>query len=750
MTAPTATAAPSGPAPKNDDIFTLDKRDDGIAVLHFAVPGAAQNTIRADFGDHLDPVLADIEGDTEITGLVIVSAKPRSFLAGADIGLFDQVSSAAEVQALSQQAQAGFRRLAKLHVPVVAAIDGACLGGGLELALACDVRVAANTSATRFGLPEVRLGLLPAGGGTQRLPRLVGLQTALDLMLTGRSLRPSQAEKIGLVDAVVEPEALQLEAVRRARSAPKRSSGGPLTRVAHARERLGQGTAGLTAAALEDNPAGRRLLFDQARKQTRAKTHGHYPAAEAIIDAVATGYRKGLAAGYAAEARAFGELAMGDVSKALRHIYHATEALKKETFVSKNVKPRPVTRVGVLGAGLMGAGIATVTVDRADRAVRLKDIDDTGLARGIGHVQAHYARRVARGAMTRAEADRAVHRVTGTTDYAGIGAADVVIEAVFEDLALKQQMLADVEAEVDARGNRHCVFASNTSSIPIADIAARAKRPQNVIGMHYFSPVEKMPLLEIIATDKTSQKTIATAVALGKAQGKTVIVVADSPGFYTTRVLSPYLNEAARLLAEGAGVREIDEALVAHGFPVGPMTLLDEVGVDVGVKVGPILQNAFGERMAMPGASERMIEAGYLGRKSGKGFYDYQAKKVAGRRPVNAELARLLAHEHDGAAVPDAAEIAERCTLTFVNEAAHCLSERVIRAPMHGDIGAVFGLGFPPFTGGPFRYIDRIGVRRVVDRLQALAATHGPRFAPAPILTTMAQARSDAHRRFYP
>lgn len=731
-------------------LFDIERRDDGVIIVRFDVPGAAQNTLKADFAPAFDALLETIENDTEVVAVVLVSNKPGSFMAGADIDMLDAQKDAADIEALSKQGQAGFRRLSKLHVPVVAAIDGACLGGGLELALACDRRIAADTPETVLGLPEVMLGLLPAAGGTQLLPRLIGIQAALDLMLTGRKLRPAKAKALGIVDAVVPPEALLDEATRQARSAGKRSLTGSASLIARTREHMGAGLGGLTTAALEDTAPGRRLLFDQARKQTRAKTRGNYPAPERIIDVVATGYAKGITAGLAAEAKAFGVLATTEQSKALRHVYHATEALKKTTFVAKNIKPREVRHVGVLGAGLMGAGIATVTIDKAGLPVRLKDVSDEGLARGIDHLRHFFARRVRTKAMTQAEADRCLHQVTGTTDYSGIGDCDIVIEAVFEDLELKQNMLADVEAAAAARSNPDCIFATNTSSLPIADIAARAERPENVIGLHYFSPAEKMPLLEIITTERTSKKTIATAVAFGKAQGKTVIVVGDGPGFYTTRVLSPYLNEAARLLSEGAGVRQIDDALTDHGFPVGPMTLLDEVGVDVGVKVGPILEAAFGERMSAPRASQRMIEAGYLGRKSGKGFYDYsQARKKGQKRPVNADLEKLLAEERAGDAPPSAAEIAERCTLLFANEAAHCLSERIIREPMHGDIGAIFGLGFLPFTGGPFRYIDSVGVARFVDRLDALAERHGPRFEPAPILRTMAKAKSESHRRFY-
>lgn len=736
---------------KDSSIFKLEMHDDGIAVLRFDVPGATHNTITAAFGEQFDAMLETVAHDTEITALVIISDKPGSFLAGADIDELEKVESAAEAEALSTAAQAAFRRLSRLHVPVIAAIDGACLGGGLELALACDVRIAADTPGTALGVPEVMLGLLPAAGGTQRLPDLIGIAAALDLMLTGKQIRPSKAGRLGLVDQVVAGEALFASALACARGAIKSGRRGPLAAAARVRERLGEGQAGVTQMALEDNRVGRGVLFDQARKKLQRQTRGNYPAPERILEVVATGCRpskKGEAkkAGYAAEARAFGELAISPESRALRSVYHATEALKKERFVGKDVKARAVRQVGVLGAGLMGMGIANVSVEKARLRVRLKDKDNAGLARGIDSLRSFYDKRVARGTLPRFEAERRLRTVSATTDYSGFAACDVVVEAVFEDLGLKQRMLADVEAH----GRQHAIFATNTSSIPIADIAQNAKRPENVIGMHYFSPVEKMPLLEIIATQKTSPETIATCVELGKAQGKTVIVVGDGPGFYTTRVLSPYLNEAARLLSEGAGVRAIDEALLDRGFPVGPMTLLDEVGVDVGVKVGPVLEQAFGERMAAPGASARMIEAGFLGRKSGKGFYDYTAKKKKGRRPVNADLERLLEADGQRGRAPDAAEIAERCTLLFANEAAHCLGEGIITDPMHGDIGAIFGLGFLPFTGGPFRYIDRMGVSAFVDRLNALRDLHGPRFEPAPILVKMAKSKAAKRQRFYP
>ncbi len=719
--------------------FDIEQRNDGVAVVRMDVPGEAHNVLKAEFADEFETLFERLRTDTAIKAVVFASNKPGSFLAGADIKLFKNVKTPDEVVALAEQCQGAFQQIADLKVPVVAAIDGACLGGGLELALACDARIAADTPKTVLGLPEVMLGLLPAGGGTQRLPALIGIAAALDLLLTGRQLRPGRAKKAGVLDQVVAPEALIDAASARALvlAAGKTPKAGLLT----------GGVAGLqaraTKLALEDNRLGRRVLFSQARKKLQSQTRGNYPAPERIVDAVEAGAEKGPDAGFAAEARFFGELVFTDESRALRHIYRATEDLKKETFAPAGTTARTIDNVGVLGAGLMGAGIATVTIDKAGLPVRLKDKDDAGLAAGIGHLRAHYNKKVKRKQLSRFEADVALNRVTGTTDYRGFAGCDLVVEAVFEDLDLKHRMLADVETH----GREDTIFASNTSSIPIGDIAARAKRPENVIGLHYFSPVEKMPLLEIIATNQTAPEVIAASAAFGKAQGKTVIVVGDGPGFYTTRILAPFLNEATRILAEGVSVEAVDAALTNYGFPVGPMTLLDEVGIDIGTKVGPILEKAFGERMAVPGQSARMIEAGWLGRKAGKGFYDYEAKKQGGKRPVNADLYDLMGVSGD--VEMDATEIAERCTFLFLNEAAHCLGDGILSEPMHGDIGAVFGLGFPPFTGGPFRFADKLGVKDVVAKLDAFADQHGARFEPAPILRDMARARARRKQRFY-
>ncbi|MDQ5908960.1 MAG: 3-hydroxyacyl-CoA dehydrogenase / enoyl-CoA hydratase / 3-hydroxybutyryl-CoA epimerase, partial [Pseudomonadota bacterium] len=492
---------------------------------------------------------------------------------------------------------------------------------------------------------------------------------------------------------------------------------------------------GLMKLVLEGNPLGRRVLFQKAREQVLAKTQGHYPAPLRIIDCVEIGANQGFQTGLEAEAVGFGELAVTSQARQLMNLYFATTALKKDTGVADaSIQPRPVRKIGVLGAGLMGAGISYVTTDKAHIPVRLKDQEPAGLNRGLAYIDRLIQKRLQRHSLTAFEAGQARRRITSTLDFSGFQQVDLVIEAVFEDLQLKQQMVADVEA--------HCppttIFATNTSSIPIARIAEAAQRPENVVGMHYFSPVEKMPLLEIIAAPHTAPEVIATVVEFGRKQGKTVIVVQDGAGFYVNRILAPYINEAGYLLSEGIAIDAIDQALTQFGFPVGPFTLLDEVGIDVGSKVGPILYEAFGERMKPSGVADKLLADGRYGRKNHKGFYRYESVKK-GEKPVDQSIYPVLGVA--GNKVVEVSEIVERCVLLMLNEAARCCAEGVIRSPRDGDIGAVFGIGFPPFLGGPFRYADSLGIAELVGKLEQYRQRLGERFAPAEILMRMAAER---------
>jgi 3-hydroxyacyl-CoA dehydrogenase/enoyl-CoA hydratase/3-hydroxybutyryl-CoA epimerase len=715
-----------------------------VGIVTFDSPGEPVNTLSPEVGTEFEAILKRAEGDSQVKAVVLISGKRDSFIAGAKIDWLQQLKTSHEATAASKSGQDGFNRLEAFGKPVVAAIHGAALGGGLEWALACRYRIATDSPKTSFGLPEVQLGLIPGAGGTQRLPRLIGPKAALDLILTGKNLKPKKALKLGVIDELVPPPILLEVAKKRAlelasgKLSPSRDRGHPLKAMARSKG-LSDILKGLAAKelwaelALEDNPFGRKILYDQAKKGVLRKTRGKYPAPEKALDAVRIGLEEGLKAGLEAEAKLFGELVVSQVSQRLVEIFFATTALKKENGAKDaKVKPREVKKVGVLGGGLMGGGIAYVSSNTAGIHVRMKDKDHAGVSRALKHVRGLYDERVRKRSLSWREAEAKLALVTAGTSYAGFKHADIVIEAVFEDLALKQKIIRELEPLLKPE----CIFASNTSSLPIAKIAEAAKRPENVIGAHYFSPVNKMPLLEIITHAGTADWVTATCVELGKKQGKTVIVVNDGPGFYTSRILAPYLNEAAWLLAEGADIVDLDAALVDFGFPVGPITLLDEVGMDIGAKVGKVMLAAFGDRMAPPETSQRLIDDGRLGRKAKKGFYLYDGPSAGKKKTVDESVYALLPHGRDRKKL-DRHEMAERCTLQMINEAFRCLGEGILRSARDGDIGAIFGLGFPPFLGGPFRYAESVGLPNLLERTEHYKRKHGKRFEPAPLLADL-------------
>ncbi|HUB05450.1 MAG TPA: fatty acid oxidation complex subunit alpha FadJ [Myxococcales bacterium] len=708
---------------------------DGVATLILDCPGPV-NTLSQQLNSEMEQLAQKLEADPAVRAILLTSGKKDGFIAGADIDMLQKVTTAAEGASMSRHGKELLARIEKSSKPWVAAIHGACLGGGCEVALACHYRVASEEKVTQIGLPEVQLGLLPGAGGTQRLPRLIGIQAALDIILAGKSVSGSKARKLGLVDEVVPRAILGQVSLARAREL----AAGTFKPDRNGRHALGslRKPEEIARLALEETPVGRRVLFREAKKQLLSKTHGNYPAPEKALAAVRAGYEGSAADGYEAESQGFGELTVSPEAKALISIFFAQTALKKDTGVDDpKVKGRPVSRVSMLGGGLMGGGIAYVTVDRAGLAVRLKDKDDAGVGRGLAYVRGILDESVGKRRKTRPEADAVMARLTGTSSYEGMKETDLFIEAVFEDLKIKQQVLRDVEAFC----KEGAIFASNTSSLPIGKIAEASKRPSQVVGMHYFSPVHKMPLLEVIRQPKTSDETVATAVAVGKKQGKTVIVVNDGVGFYTSRVLAPYIGEAGFILEEGAAVDDVDRALVQFGFPVGPLQLLDEVGIDIAGHVAGIMLDAYGARMTPPPGFERLAKQGRAGRKNKKGFYLYDG----GRKK------RVDETVYDGTPggrkrqKVDAEAVAERLALQMANEAALCLQEHVLRSPRDGDVGAVFGLGFPPFRGGPFRWMDSLGVDQIVRRMEGWRDKLGARFAPAPILVDMAK----SGKRFY-
>ncbi len=715
-----AETAPAEPLIADSETGLTLTVEQGVAIVTYDQPSSPVNTLNSRVAPVFDRIFTRIEQDASIAGAVLVSGKSDTWIAGADIEELTRIENAAQGEALSRGGHALLDRLAALRKPVVAAIHGAALGGGLEVALACRYRIATEHAKTVLALPEVQLGLIPGAGGTQRLPRTVGLQAALDMILTGRNIKAKKAWQMGLVHELVHPAILRDVAMRRVHDL---AAGRPLP----VKPRKGSATTVL----LEENALGRKLVFRKAREGVLEKTKGKYPAPLAAFDVIQFGYAEGMEAGLREEARVFGELAVSPVSRQLAGIFFATTALKKDNGVADGVAAtaRPVKKIAVLGAGFMGAGITTVAV-QAGSQVRLKDASVDRLANGWKAVRDVVRERVRKRQITKVQMDDTMSLVGGTTDYRGFANVDVVIEAVFEDLAVKHQVLREVQEVAPT-----AIFASNTSTIPIREIASAAARADLVVGMHFFSPVHKMPLLEVIVTPQTSPDTTATVVQYGRQLGKTVIVVQDGAGFYVNRILAPYINEAGRLLDEGARIDDVDAALTDFGFPVGPITLLDEVGLDIAGKSGPIMAAAFGDRMLPSDTLRRVVESGRLGRKARNGFYRYDG---AGKRQGVDESVYALTPAGTGRTSVSASEIQQRCVLPMLNEAVRCLQHGIIRNARDGDIGAIFGIGFPPFLGGPFRHLDTIGLAAAVEQLDALNTRFPGRFEPAALLREMA------------
>lgn len=697
--------------------FSLKIDEQNIAWLAIDVPNEKMNTLQAAFADEMKEIFAQLKDTSGVKGMIIHSLKPDNFVAGADVRMLEACTTASEAEALAKQGQELFQQLSDLPYPVVAAIHGPCLGGGLELALACDYRVCTDSDKTRLGLPEVQLGLLPGSGGTQRLPRLIGLLPSLDLILTGKQLRAKKAKKLGVVDACV-PETILLDVAKQLIEKGKNKG----KKKQSTKEKLMSGSG-----------LGRKFVFEQAAKKTNEKTRGNYPATVAILEVIQHGLEKGFAQGQELEAKRFGELVMSSESKALRSIFFATTEMKKEN--GAEAEPAAVNRVGVLGGGLMGAGISNVSVAKAKVPVRIKDVSNDGVLNALNYNYKLFEKQRKRRIISKAGLQSKMLQLSGGVDFTSFNHIDVVIEAVFEDLDLKQTMVADIEANAKPE----TIFATNTSSLPIHKIAEKAERPENIVGLHYFSPVEKMPLVEVIPHETTSEETISTVVALAKKQGKTPIVVKDKAGFYVNRILAPYMNEAAHILLANEPIEQLDGALLDFGFPVGPITLLDEVGVDIGAKIMPILVNELGERFKGPDVFDTLLNDGRKGRKSGKGFYTYKGKK----KEVDKSVYKLLNLTPESKLSDN--DIALRCVLPMLNEAVRCLDDGIIRSPRDGDIGAIFGIGFPPFLGGPFRYMDQFGLKELVEKMNEFASKYGDRYAPCDGLLT----RAGEGRNFY-
>jgi 3-hydroxyacyl-CoA dehydrogenase/enoyl-CoA hydratase/3-hydroxybutyryl-CoA epimerase len=682
-----------------------------------------------------------------VDALVLISGKPGNFIAGADIEMIQAAKSSEEAEQLSRMGQKLADRWEDLPFPTVAAIQGAALGGGCELALASSVLIMATDNATRIGLPEVMLGLVPGMGGCVRLPRKVGLAGALDLILTGKTLTAERAVKAGLAEAALPKENFQESAIRWTKANLDALKGGKRL----AREPKLGGMGGTIGTLMEKTPVGRGVIFKKAREGVLSKTRGQYPAPLEAIDVLqstgaAYGPEKIRGAGrdqaMAREAKGFGKLASTDVSKNLIRLFFLTEGVKKSKGLPAGVsaEAKVVRTAGVLGAGVMGGGIAQLFAEKNVTA-RMKDLNTQALATGIQSAAKIFQKQAQRKKITRRQYLQKLNHIAPVMDYSGFGSTELVVEAIVENMDIKKKVLAEAEERV----SESCVIASNTSSLSISEMQKALKRPERFAGMHFFNPVAKMPLIEVIRGAQSSDEAVSTVFQFSKLLGKTPIVVKDAPGFLVNRLLAPYLNEATYLVAEGVPVEHLDKVLLDFGMPMGPMELIDEVGVDVGAKVAHILHDAFGARMLPCPMNKKVVDAGRLGKKNGKGIYDYVTEGKKTQKVLKPETYEILGVTPAPGAVADE-EILERCVLPMINEASRCLDEGVVASASEVDLGMIMGTGFPPFRGGLLRYADQLGAKHVVDRLRKYQERFGARYEPAPALL----ARAQHGQKFYP
>ncbi len=692
-----------------------------IAVLTFDTPGKGANVLSQPVLQELAAHLDELEKRDDIAGLIIRSGKPGAFIAGADIREFAAARDITKEQIIEMCAGGRklFMRLAQMPFVTVAAIDGTCLGGGAELALWCDRRVVTRDRKTQIGFPEVKIGIYPAWGGTVRTPRIAGLANAVELISSGEPADVDKAYKMGLVDDIVAGDRLQEAAVNMVRAEQKTGD--------YQRDR--QRWSG--PLSLDDTELN--FLAATASAYIQQQTKGQYPAPIAALNVMVGAARLDAEAAGDLESKGMADLFGTPVNRALINVFFLTDHNKKDRGVDDpNVKPREVKSVGVFGAGIMGSGIAAAAVRRG-LPVTITDAMPEALQRGVRTILEEVSYdKTKRGPDPKKALDRAplINATHADAEYAD---CDLVIEAVVENPEVKTELYRRVEPLL----SDEAILASNTSTIPIARLAEGLKRPERFCGIHFFNPVRRMPLVEVIRGPKTSDETVATAVAYAKAIGKSPIVVNDGPGFLVNRLLLPYMNEALELLLDGASIEEVDKAAKKFGMPMGPITLYDVVGMDTALYAGRVMRDAFPDRCVESPLLPAMVEAGRLGQKSGVGFFNYKGGK-RGKGvpdPTVQEIIKPLVRQQKEFSTE---EIQNRLFLPMVLEATRILEEKIVRDPRDVDLGLIFGTGFPPFKGGLLFWADQLGAAKIIELLKPLESL-GPRAKPTPMLLEMAK-----------
>ncbi|MXO42894.1 fatty-acid oxidation protein subunit alpha [Glaesserella parasuis] len=694
--------------------FHVEIDDNRIAIVRIDVKGKSQNWLPEPFIEDLRDVMGSVIYQ-QARGVIFVSGKTKGFIQGYDPDYL-RGKNDEQLKTLSHNAQLVMREINTLKMPVVAVIDGGCYGVGLELALACDYRIASEESYTKFAMPQIRSGILPFAGGTQRLPRLVGLQNAVTMLLSGQKIGVEKALKIGLVDKLIPASNLFETAYQLLlnHKVQKIDYKNPVDNVKKWRKQL------------EGNKFIREKYLAHIENRVWDKAFGNYPAVEEMLALLKEPHFK---AGLALEQNALVKLMHTEQAQVLMNLKQTERAMKEQYQHLAQV--RDVQQVTVLGSGYMGAGIAYLTANNAQIPVRIKDIHPSEIQKALQTCYGLMQKAVSKKQLSHGEMIQRMNLITGGERLVAAKSTDFIVEAVYEKLELKQQMVQESENYYD----ENAIFATNTSTFAIRDIASVAKRPENVIGLHYFSPVTKRPMVEIIPHEKTCQRAVSTAIHFAIQQGKIPMLVADKEGFFINRILTPFLLEAIECLSEGEGIEFIDRALQEFGFKIGPLAMIDEIGLDIIVKSNPAMVSELGKRFALPTVIERLTGDDRKGRKNKRGFYLYDTRgaRTQEDKSIYHTMETIMRNDME------AEDIARRCVLRMLNEACWCLQDQVIRSTDEGNVASVFGVDFPDFRGGVYAYINKIGAKELVRQLRKHTQQYGERFTPCEWLVERAE-----------